>query len=207
MKILLLLREENTEEENQYYIDAIRQFGGEIFFVTDKCCFSSALKRLSLVDGILLPGGNDVGRLDFFLIGYALTHHLRLLGICQGMQSMALYGSGYKLEEIGNDFHYQQGKYAHSIFLSSSKLRKIFDRDVIFVNSHHHQTVSVSVYFSVVGRSSDNLIEAIENPNHEFQIGLQWHPERMISYDSLSRKLFQRFLSRKGKVNEKNFLQ
>ena len=61
--------------------------------------------------------------------------------------------------------------------------------------------------FEIVGKSEDGLVEALENKNHSFQIGVQWHPERMISYDSLSRKLFQRFLSRKGKVNEKNFLQ
>lgn len=91
-KFLLLLRSENTDEENKCYIRAIEQFGGEVVLVRDTDSYDDVLRMLQEVCGILLPGGYDVGRLDCFLISYAVSHQLRLLGICQGMQSMALWG-------------------------------------------------------------------------------------------------------------------
>ena len=65
-KFLLLLRSENTEEENKCYIRAIEEFGGEVVFVRDTDSYDDVLKVLQEVYGILLPGGYDVGRLDYF---------------------------------------------------------------------------------------------------------------------------------------------
>ena len=65
-KFLLLLRSENTEAENKYYIQAIEEFGGEVVFARDTDSYDDVLKVLQEVCGILLPGGYDVGRLDYF---------------------------------------------------------------------------------------------------------------------------------------------
>ena len=64
----------------------------------------------------------------------------------------------------------------------------------IMVNSYHYEQVKSSKEFEIVGTSRDGVIEAIENPNHRFQIGVQWHPERMLSYDEISRRLFRGFI-------------
>lgn len=193
-KFLLLLRSENTDEENKCYIRAIEQFGGEVVFVRDTDSYDDVLQVLDDIVGILLPGGYDVGRLDYFLISYAVSHQLRLLGICQGMQSMALWKSNNHLVAIGGDAHHQKEGYVHSVLLDDSRLQQILGVSQIKVNSYHYQTVLSSHYFKVVGKSSDGFIEVVEDSNQYFQIGVQWHPERMLEYDDASRKLFLEFV-------------
>lgn len=193
-KFLLLLRSENTDEENKCYIRAIEQFGGEVVLVRDTDSYDDVLQVLDDIVGILLPGGYDVGRLDYFLISYAVSHQLRLLGICQGMQSMALWKSNNHLVAIGGDTHHQKEGYVHSVLLDDSRLQQILGVSQIKVNSYHYQTVLSSHYFKVVGKSSDGFIEVVEDGNQYFQIGVQWHPERMLEYDDASRKLFLEFV-------------
>ena len=50
-----------------------------------------------------------------------------------------------------------------------------------------------SNYFKAVGYSDDGLIEAVEGSG-DFQIGVQWHPERMLDFDEGSVRLFKAFL-------------
>lgn len=197
-KILLLIRSENTEEENGYYIKAIEQFGGEVVLAFDGESQEKILRKLEEVTGILLPGGLEVGFHDFFLIEYALKHNLKLLGICQGMQSMALYQTANQLVSIENFNHQQKEGYVHEVSLFSGKVKDIFENSKIMVNSHHLQTVLSGGMFSVVGRSSDGLIEAIEGYSKIFQVGVQWHPERMLDYDSGSNRLFLAFIQNKN---------
>lgn len=194
MKIGILIRKENSSLENKYYVNAIETFGGEVVFIRDDLNVDKINYLLDGVSGILLTGGDSVGPIDFYLIEYALKNRIRLLGICQGMQSMALYGSNDKLVEIGNLSHKEREGYVHCVYLKDSKLKTIFGTDKIQVNSHHIQTVKNSYYFSITGYSDDNLIEAVESDNDVFQIGVQWHPERMIDYDFYSRKIFENFI-------------
>lgn len=184
------------KKENQFYIQAIQRFGGEVVFVSDMDSYDYVLQVLNGVSGVLLPGGYDVGRLDYFLIDYVVSHQLKLLGICQGMQSMALFRSSHQLISIGNSSHHQQEGYVHSVILENSRLRDIMGIRSFYVNSYHYQKVLDSCCFRVVGKSSDGVIEAIENSEHSFQIGVQWHPERMLEYDDYSKKIFSSFVTR-----------
>ncbi len=193
-RILILIRKENSDLSNKKYIDAVERGGGSVVLIYDSYSIKMCHYYLKNVSGILLPGGDCVGVLDFFLIKYAIKHKLSLLGICQGMQSMALYGSNDKLLEIGNYNHKKEEGYVHSVELVDSKIINIYGRKEIMVNSHHLQTVAKSHNFLVVGKSSDGLIEAIESNNELFQIGVQWHPERMIDYDEKSLELFKTFI-------------
>lgn len=193
-KFLLLIRKENSDTANKMYISAIEDYGGKVVLINDNSSVEECLEKLADVSGILLPGGDDVGPLDYFLIKYAIDNKLKLLGICQGMQSMALFGSNDKLVSIGNLGHKQPEGYVHTVKFASSKLKNIYGTAEIMVNSHHLQTVLQSYYFSVVGRSDDGLIEAIESSDDIFQIGVQWHPERMLDYDASSKKLLWEFI-------------
>lgn len=193
-KFLLLIRKENSVFANDMYINAIEYYGGKAILVNDNSSVEDCLEKLIDVSGILLPGGDEVGPLDYFLIEYAIDNKLKLLGICQGMQSMALFGSNDKLISIGNLNHKQPEGYVHTVKFTSSKIKKIYATDEIMVNSHHLQTVLQSYYFSVVGRSDDGLIEAIESSDEIFQVGVQWHPERMLDYDTSSKKLLCEFI-------------
>ncbi len=196
MNILLLIREESSNNNINNYIRAIELYNGNVIKIKDNIDINCLLKILKNIDGILLTGGDKVGRLDYFLIKYAIDNNLKLLGICQGMQSMALYGSEDSLVEIGNLSHNKYKNYCHYVKLSNSKLKDILNKEVVEVNSYHKQKVLNSYYFKVVGMSDDGIIEAIEsNNNNIFQIGLQWHPEKMIDYDNNSKLIFEYFIN------------
>ena len=185
MKIVAVLdRYENSKDnEDKYYLNAIKKFGGVPILINEY-----NLELLNLCGGVLLTGGDNKGSLDDYLISYAIKNKLPLLGICQGMQSMAMYETDNKLVDVDN--HYQR---EHYVYLEDSNLRKIIGNDKILVNSYHHQQIKSSKIFKIVGKSLDGVVEAVESIYHPFQIGVEWHPERMI--DSMeSQKLFIEFI-------------
>lgn len=185
MKLVAVLdRSENSKEiEDKCYLNAIKKFGAVPILINEY-----NLELLNLCGGILLTGGDNKGSLDDYLIKYAIDNSLPLLGICQGMQSMAMYESTNKLVDVDN--HYQT---KHDVYLKDSNLKRIIGKEKINVNSFHHQQAKSSKVFKIVGKSSDGVIEALENPLHPFQIGVQWHPERMIE-EIESQRLFQEFI-------------
>ena len=70
------------------------------------------------------------------------------------------------------------GKWSdHEVFIvPESKLYKIIGLSSN-VNSAHHQGVCDPGSLDVNARSADGLIEGLEDPNREFVISVQWHPE------------------------------
>lgn len=88
----------------------------------------------------------------------------------------------------------------HSVtVLPKSLLRTITGCDTGFVTSNHHQAVDqLAPGLRYNAFSQDGLIEGIEwdNPDGKsFLIGVQWHPERMDTSNSMSGKLLRRFYS------------
>ena len=52
----------------------------------------------------------------------------------------------------------------------------------IKVNSAHHQSVNnTGENFTVSALASDKVIEAIEHTQHPWCLGIQWHPEFLIT--------------------------
>ncbi len=183
MKLVAVLnRMENTKEMDINYLNAVSD-NGAIPILINK----NNLELIKFCGGILLTGGDEKGSLDDYLIKYALDNNLPLLGICQGMQSMALYNTNNKLVDVSN--HY---KCEHIINIEDSKLKNIIGKSEIIVNSYHHQQVLSSKEFKVIARSCDGVIEALESSNDIFQIGVEWHPERMNNEDS--KKIFREFI-------------
>lgn len=135
-------------------------------------------------------------REDLFLIDYAYRNKVPLLGICLGMQAMASYQNRKPLAIVNRDnTHASREKIVHSVILEESHLSHILqDKKIISVNSRHFECALSSRRFQVVGRSPDGVMEAIENADHPFQIGVQWHPESMIYADENSKKIFESFL-------------
>ncbi len=43
----------------------------------------------------------------------------------------------------------------------------------------------------VFAYSEDGLIEAVEYPNNELVVGIQWHPETMLDYDESANKIIE----------------
>src|SRR5262249_38956453 len=66
----------------------------------------------------------------------------------------------------------------------------------IEVNSYHHQSVKKPGRDLVAAAcASDGVIEAVEDRNRRFVVGVQWHPERGFENDALSQALFKSFIS------------
>ena len=196
MKILLLNREENAGYANECYRNAIERFGGVVVECNYHDHYEDILGLLNSVDGVLLPGGDKASVMGLFIINYCVKNDKRLLGICLGMQEMCVYSSDDKIISLNHLRHsVDEEKYVHEVSLDpKSRLYKIYGDKDIKVNSHHKQTLERSNYFKAVGYSDDGLIEAVEGKG-DFQIGVQWHPERMLDYDEGSVKLFKRFLN------------
>ena len=183
MKLVAVLnRMENTKEKDINYLNAVSDNSAIPILINE-----NNLELIKFCGGILLTGGDEKGALDDYLIKYALDNNLPLLGICQGMQSMALYNTNNKLVDVSN--HY---KYEHIINIEDSKLKNIIGKSEIIVNSYHHQQVLSSKEFKVIARSCDGVIEALESNNDIFQIGVEWHPERMNNEDS--KRIFREFI-------------
>ena len=161
-------------------IISLNDSGIDIFALIDKC------------DGIIFQGGDKFYKYDLECLEYVYKKDIPVLGICLGMQTMGCFAGGI-LEKI--DKHYSKNKkYSHKVYIDKeSKLYSIFKQDSISVNSRHIERL-ITTDLDVVGIDDDGNIEAIEDKDKKFFIGVQWHPENMYSYDILEKKLFDYFI-------------
>ncbi len=151
------------------------------------------LNLINTCDGILLPGGSKVHEIDLKIAKYLYESDIPTLGICLGMQILSLAFQG-TLKPIGNQTHQSDLKYVHQVKIKqNSKLREIIKESSIMVNSRHNDQVS-STDLDVVAKSSDSIIEAVEDKEKKFFIGVEWHPESMRG-DIYSKRLFDAFIS------------
>ena len=185
---------------------------------------------LKLIDGLMIIGGDfDInplhygenhfhpslklhktrGDFEYKIMTEALKmHNLPLLGICGGMQLLAVLNGGKILQHIPDakenfidheqrhnpdftDYH----KPYHQIKIDKkSKLFSIAKIENTKVNSSHHQAVeSVGGHLTIGAHSSDGIIEAIENHDHPFCLGVQWHPE--LGSSEIDEKIFSAFVA------------
>ena len=90
--------------------------------------------------------------------------------------------------------HKSKLNYVHEVRLKEySKLSSIYKCNILKVNSRHKSIIK-STNLNIVGLSQDGVIEAIEDPNKKFFIGVQWHPENMVDYDEKQNNLFKYFI-------------
>lgn len=172
-------------------------------------------------DGLLLPGGGDISPIFYHrknrgsqnihiaedIIQLLLFHRFfeqkkPILGICKGMQLINVALGGSLIQELptGKLHTYNNGdRYHNTKALPGSLLHSLYGNDCI-TNSAHHQAINKPAsQLSVTQYATDGTIEAIEHLTHPV-IGVQWHPERMISSDQLNgyadgSKLFHYFSS------------
>ena len=129
----------------------------------------------------------DAGRtnLELALARAAIQADLPTLGICGGMQALAVAGGGSLFQDIKTQVpgaleHEQSSDPAtpwHPITIESGLLRKAYGCSILRVNSTHHQAVDDPGCFQVTARAPDGVIEGIEHPSLRCCVGVQWHPE------------------------------
>jgi putative glutamine amidotransferase len=187
------------------YVEQVRLAGGRPVLVPPMP--DGGVEVLDAIDGLVIAGGADVdparygeqphptvytspqrdhGELP--LARVALQTGVPLLGICRGMQLMAVASGGslhqHLPEAVGHGGHTTTGPlkvYAeHPVrFATGSKCFELFGPETV-VNSYHHQGVKDPGRLVPTGWcATDDLIEAVEHPDHPFAVGVQWHPEDM----------------------------
>lgn len=170
------------------------------------------IEQIKLCDGIIMPGGNKWYEYDEFISSYAIENDIPILGLCMGMQILA--STSTDSDKIINDNtvknattinHNQPNvNYVHSVYIKANTLLyDIFQKDIILVNSRHSYHCEKINTFLPSAYASDGLLEAVELPDKNFVLGVQWHPEDMISYDQDEYKIFKYFINKCIKYKQK----
>jgi putative glutamine amidotransferase len=121
----------------------------------------------------------------------ALEKNLPVLGICGGQQLINVALGGSLIQHIPEEIptcldHLQKNcrtEPAHTVKITKDTLLySIVDKEEIHVNSVHHQAVkSLGQGLKVNALAPDGVIEGIEAPAYRFCLGLQWHPEFLVT--------------------------
>ena len=165
----------------------------------------------NLLDGLIITGGNfdispekygkynkesriiknDRTNFEILLCKKFLNSNKPLLGICGGHQLINVACGGNLIQDLKtynkNALNHEQpnprNETSHAVnIINDTLLYKILKNKVIQVNSAHHQAIDqLGKNLRISGCSSDDTIESIESINHKWCIGVQWHPEFLIT--------------------------
>ncbi len=196
------------------YLDAVTDAGGiAILLPPQPSSPEVAAAVVSRLDGLIVSGGADVDpalygqeahpktgapRADrdaweTALLAAAAEAALPYLGICRGAQvlNVARGGSLHQhLPDLVGDERYQPGAArfgSEPVSVERSTALGALIGDGVDAQVYHHQAIdAVGEGLVVTARSSDGVIEAIEDPAARFGVAVQWHPEE----DAEDRRIF-----------------
>jgi putative glutamine amidotransferase len=114
-------------------------------------------------------------------------HGRRVLGICRGMQIMAVASGGtlhQHLPTAGFEHHWEESRQyepVHEVIADAGSKAAFALGGTVKVNSIHHQAVrKAGEGLHATAWSDDGVIEAVEGDE---LLGVQWHPERLLDSD------------------------
>lgn len=164
---------------------------------------AAAAAVVARLDGLIISGGADVeptrygadpephttacrperDAWELALLDAADAVGLPVLGICRGMQLMAIRAGGSLVQHlpdvVGHDEH---SPAADRFGISAirievhSRLRRLIGPTARGA-CHHHQAVLEHPGYRAVAFAPDGMTEAIEADGERFNLAVQWHPE------------------------------
>ncbi len=141
--------------------------------------------------------------MEIALLRRAESEGIPVLGICRGAQLLNVVHGGslhISIEKAFTGVRYPRGRFRRILLRRlvrihpESLLGRIMARPRGFVNSLHRQAIDqVGAGLRVTARELNGVIQAVEHQDHDFRIGVQFHPELML-YRKAFRQLFGRFV-------------
>lgn len=205
---------------NYGYIRAVESAGGlPVLLPPQKEVDSLA----DTIQGLVIPGGDDIDpkhyeeelhekatlipyqRFEFerALLSKVLKQEKPVLGICYGAQLLNVVRGGNLYQHIPDLPDTMPHKRATSQdphdqhFVKTEpncRLRKMLGLEQFEIVSIHHQAIrQLGKGLQPSAYSQDGIIEAIEDPNASFVVGVQWHPERDLNSPA-TKSLFAAFV-------------
>lgn len=205
-------RDGNAAVAEAYYTSVI-EAGGAPFIIPPYSNREALLESLGHIDALLLTGGADIDprymseepdynllhavnpkrdEQELLLVRLACDRSLPILGICRGIQVLAVALGGKVHQDLyagigGNLLSHDQEPAERHVathdveFVEGTALQKVFAAVRMGVNTFHHQSVSkVPNGFAVNALATDGVIEGMEAVDGRSIIGVQWHPESFI---------------------------
>jgi putative glutamine amidotransferase len=144
------------------------------------------------------------------LVRRAIDADLPVFAICRGVQLLNVARGGTLIQDIPSQVEsalehrlevppHQPFDLAHEIWIEKDSrlarlLRERLADDSLEVNSRHHQALRVlGEGLVTTATAPDGVIEAVEDPNRRFLVGVQWHPENFYRTGEF-RALFEGFV-------------
>jgi len=209
----------------QNYLHSIEQHGGIPFPIFHS---DGDIKDIfCLIDGLIITGGNfDIDpkiygeltqgarqiknnrtNLEMKICKMSLNSSKPILGICGGEQLLNVVCGGNLTQDINKENIYAlqheqsnaRDETSHKVNIQkNTKIYNIIKKNLIKVNSAHHQAVKkVGKNLIASGHASDGIVESIEHIKHNWCIGVQWHPEFLITNED--NLLIKDFVKTSGK--------
>ena len=183
----------------QWYTDLFQAAGATVVLLPP----GQGPDALDRLDGLAMAGGADIDATRYGAEPHAtadvprttrdaseLSLYLRarerdlpVLGICRGLQVMAVAHGGtltQNLPDVSDLVHRERpGQFVEheALFMPGTLAAEVYGTDPVIVNSSHHQAVESPGTLLVSGLAPDGTIEACEDPDSAFCLGVQWHPE------------------------------
>ena len=191
------------------YYKSVLKAGGVPVIIPPLADTDAIINTLESIDGLILSGGGDydpryadeepdpkLGDIneerdlpELFITRLAYNRQIPMLGICRGIQTLAMALGGrvkQDITDIATINHSQKEERSiatHKVIIEKdSIISQLYtltaEHSTLPVNSFHHQAVcDCGDKFRVVAKSEDSIIEAMESREFKSIIGVQWHPE------------------------------
>lgn len=172
---------------------------------------------LNTFDGFIIGGGDDISTelyqgmptldirfdperdmMELDVLEYAVPQGTPILGVCRGSQMINVFFGGNLHQNIREAYAGVPAMWSPlprktASFVKGTKLHRILLDGPVRINSLHNQSVDRLGKGLVISAYDEyGIVQAIEEPQAEFLLGVQWHPEFLI-YQASQRRIFRTF--------------